>query len=225
MRMLHWTFAGAVVVLVICLGLVACGVTSSTTGTSTTGASSTSSTGGCATPAGQPATGVATGVATVVGTVVLQTGTVGSTPAGGGSWPTFPPLPGAVITPGQITVTTDLMRYSTCQNIQVVIANGLLSTIYAADHQTSCSIVTLQEQVGNTWQATGRCLLATATRLYAIDHGTAVAQTLHPGSGSLRSQANGWPAGTYRIAFTSFVGGPQSLHAQPPVYSQTFTIA
>jgi hypothetical protein len=117
------------------------------------------------------------------------------------------------------------MRYSACQNIQVVIANGLRATIYAVDHQTSCTIVTLQQQVGGTWQATGGCLLATVTRFYAIKHSTAVAQILHPGSGSLRSQVNGWAAGTYRIAFKWFLGGPEALHPSPTVYSSPFTIS
>jgi hypothetical protein len=221
MRVRHRRFAtaGAGVILVMCLGLVGCGVITSSTGTSTTGTS-----GSCGTPTAPPATGVATGVATVAGTAIVQTGTAGTTPPGGVPWPTFPPLPGATLTPGQITVTTDNASYSACQNIPVVIANGLSSTIYAADHQTSCSIVTLQKQVGDTWQAVAGCPLETPTRLYAIKRDTAVAQTLHPGFGTLRSQSGGWAAGTYRIAFPWVSGEAGAPQRQQLVYSSTFTI-
>ena len=137
---------------------------------------------------------------------------------------TLPPIPGATVTPGQLTITTTRATYGPCDAIQAIIANGLAQTIYAPDHQSACTVVTLQAQVTAGWQDVGECMLETPTRLYAIAPGTAVVQTLAPSFGRVASSAQGWPAGTYRLAFTYSTALESPYQPRAPIYSPAFTV-
>ncbi|MBF6590784.1 MAG: hypothetical protein IVW57_09685 [Ktedonobacterales bacterium] len=233
MRHLQKPSTFGLLILAASLGLAACGVTTSTsTGTNTS--PNTTVNGSCGTVPPAQASSVTTAVITPVRTIVIQPGggvaggTQPATTAGATSGAaSLTPIPNTTVTPGQLTTTSDRSRYSLCDTIQVVIANGLQASVTAADHQTSCSLVTLQRLVNGTWAPQGRCPLETPTRLYEIAPGTAIAQQLTPGSGSFsRTGASGWAAGTYRIAFTYFTGSASSRASRqnPPIYSATFTI-
>jgi hypothetical protein len=198
-------------VLAVSLALAACGVT--TTGSNGTLASA-------------PGTPGATG--SITPTASGSSGSSGSAAPGGCSTTgtasilTLEPVPGAKITRGLVTATLDHTSYRTCSAIRVTVANGLSSSISTSDHQTSCTILTLQQLVNGTWQPVGRCMLMIVTRMYTIRSGTAVAQTLVPGYGSMQSHSTGWSPGTYRIAFQYFAGSATSQHQE--IFSSTFTI-
>jgi hypothetical protein len=122
--------------------------------------------------------------------------------------------------PGQVTVAVDKTHYAPTDTITVTILNGLAAIISTTDHQTNCTIVTLERLVNGAWQPEGACRLMTPTRVVPISPGTTVQQ--------LSSSA--WPTGTYRVAFRYFTEPDAELGqgATPGqgavVYSATFTI-
>lgn len=130
-----------------------------------------------------------------------------------------PVATGGAIVPDQVTVTLDKAAYAVTDPITIYVNNGLAATIDTADHQTACTIVTMQQSFGAGWRAVGKCRLMTPTRLVPIAaHATSVVQ-LGGGPGQLASAP--WPAGTYRIQFT-YNGPPSSTPS--PVYSAEFRI-
>jgi hypothetical protein len=148
----------------------------------------------------------------VAGTVVLLVG------CGLSQTPGNTPNPGTV-TSGHVTVTASKAQYGPTETVTATIANGLSSSILAADHQSDCTVLLIEYLTGQTWQPQNLCLLKTATRLISFGAGTATSQPLHPPSGP---NTSGWPVGTYRIAFTYRLSpsGPETT-----VYSAQFTIA
>lgn len=164
-------------ILAPALALAACGV-SSTTGT-----------------------GGASGAETPVASETTQT--ISDTPTPGATT-TAPPAVTAV--PGAVTISLDKPQYHAGDLALVMIANGLAQTISATDHHTSCSLVTLEQQVNGAWQPIGLCHLLTPTRLVEIVPGSVTAQKIGI-SGT---------AGTYRVAFG---------YGSQTVYSQTFTVS
>src|SRR5262249_49656579 len=52
-----------------------------------------------------------------------------------------------------VTLALDRPSYGSGDAIAVTIRNGLATTIYASDHQTDCTEVTLERSVGDTWQS------------------------------------------------------------------------
>ncbi|MBF6590783.1 MAG: hypothetical protein IVW57_09680 [Ktedonobacterales bacterium] len=117
-------------------------------------------------------------------------------------------------TPGRVTLATNQARYQPCDTIAVGIANGLTTPIYATDHHTSCSLVTLQRLVNGTWQTQGSCAIGTLTHVLTLAPGAVTGQTLTAGRGFGPSA---WPAGTYRLVFTYSLSGGES--AVLPLYT------
>lgn len=122
-------------------------------------------------------------------------------------------------TPGHVIVATGKSQYAPSEAVDVTIANGLSSGILAADHQSDCTVLLIEHLSSQTWQSLNPCLLKTPTRLIAFNVGSVTSQQLQPPSGQ---GASGWPAGTYRIAFTyrKTSSGPETT-----IYSAQFTIA
>lgn len=160
-----------------------------------------------------PAIGVALGLMILAGC-----GASGSAGPGGGGTPT---TTAGTATPGPVTVTTDKQRYGSKDTIAVTITNGSSSTIVAPDHQSNCTIVTLEWWSGANWQPQNPCRLMTPTRLIPIAAGATMAQQLQPQGGTPPS----WPTGAYRLAFTYYVGTVGSHSGSPTtIYSATFTV-
>jgi hypothetical protein len=113
-------------------------------------------------------------------------------------------------------------HYGVGDSISVVVANGLPSEILTADHQSDCTVVTLELQMGGSWQAIASCRAEIVTRLVPIAAGTTLAQTLHP-NGGVAPQAT-WQPGTYRIMLSFFTKGASASQALQ-VLSSTFTIS
>lgn len=159
----------------------------------------------------------------------VSTGTVSAGTSSGATPSGTPQSSGGNVapTPGQVTVSvlapaSGSQQHATSESINVVIANGLSSTITTTDHHTDCTMVTLEQQINGAWQPVGRCLIMTATRLIPIAGGQTVEQVLTPQNGMT---ARTWPAGTYRIAFAYSSGSETTTPgAGATVYSATFTI-
>jgi hypothetical protein len=128
------------------------------------------------------------------------------------------PGPGTV-TSGHVTVTASKAQYRPTETVTATIANGLSSSILAADHQSDCTVLLIEYLTGQTWQPQNLCLLKTPTRLISFGAGTATSQPLQPPSGPTTS---GWHVGTYRIVLTyrHTPSGPETT-----VYSAQFTVA
>ena len=147
-------------------------------------------------------------------------------PSGGGG-PTAVPAPVQVQT-GAVTITLAKTQFAIDEPIAVEVANGLTTQITTSDHQSGCTIVTLQSQDANgLWQVIAPCRQGTPTRLIPIAAGSSMTQTLGPPStGSSAS----WSKGTYRLMLGyTFQVDTASATVQPssapsPVYSTQFTI-
>ena len=107
--------------------------------------------------------------------------------------------------------------------IHVTIMNGLQTKIYTADHRSDCTLVQLERQSGDTWQAVAPCRLEIATRIVSLAAGSSTPQVLAP-VGTSPSTAGSWPAGTYRIAFGYGAGSQEALAQQTVAYSATFVV-
>lgn len=153
------------------------------------------------------------------------TGTAGSTPTGTATAaPTAGTTPtGGNPTPGAVTLVLNKSSYGSSQPIEVTIKNGLKTMIWAANHQTDCTLVQLQYQENGEWRAVGTCRLEIATRLFSLNPGSSTLQVLAPGTGL--NATGPWPAGTYRVAFTYQVGSEEGAGHQQVVYSATFTVS
>ncbi|MBO0796478.1 MAG: hypothetical protein J2P36_36785 [Ktedonobacteraceae bacterium] len=168
--------------------------------------------------------------------------TPGSTPTGSSATPTQSlqgvptpsqptPRPSTTATGprGAVTLQLSKSHYSPGDPIEVTIANGLSTPVSALDHQSACSVITLQMQVGGTWQVRSPCLLRTATRPVGIAAGTSLHQSLPPSAGTFANKGS-WPPGSYRLVFSYMPGTPASLErtgTQPfkVIYSSPFTIS
>lgn len=156
-----------------------------------------------------------------------QNGTPGSISASPQDLTASAQTPGSGLTTptsDKVVITTDKSTYAPGEKIMATIDNGLSSPISVMDHQTSCTLLALQKQAGNTWVEEAPCHLSIATRMILISNNTSRVQALSPGSPTL------WPAGLYRLMLTYKVGAAdtsskQASGSSATVYSSTFTIA
>jgi hypothetical protein len=137
-------------------------------------------------------------------------------------------------TPGAVTLHLGQTHAGVTDAVSVTVANGLPMEILVADHQSECTVVTLERQVGSGWLAVAPCQLETPTRLLPIAPGTTETPVLGPAGGP---QARVWQAGTYRFTLhysvdaeaSAEVGAAVQMSQAAPapagvVYSQIFTI-
>ena len=114
-----------------------------------------------------------------------------------------------------VTLTLNQRTYSAESPILVTIHNGLKSTIWAADHKTSCTVVVLERKGPSGWYSVGECTLEIMTRIIPIAAGATLTQRLNTGAG--------WQAGTYRAVLT-YQMSEESSAGGGTVYSPEFTI-
>jgi hypothetical protein len=127
---------------------------------------------------------------------------------------------------GAVTLHLGQTHTGVTDAVSVTVANDLPTAILVEDHQSECTVVTLERQQGGGWLAVAPCQLETPTRLLSIPSGTAQTVTLRPEGGP---QPRLWQAGTYRFALHYSAGeewqtNPAALAPAGIVYSQTFTI-
>lgn len=194
------------------LFLAACGATSGSV------ASGSIASGG-GTPAGTPH-----------GTLTLTPAPmVTTTPA-----PTVTTTPAATPTStaaaaGAVTVTTDRQRYGTTDTITVTVTNRHDYDILAANHQTACTLVTLQRNDNGAWTPVPGCSASIVTALVPLRAGASDTFRLSPGGGRL--QPAPWQVGTYRVVFTYTASATSTAAGGAPaagfstISSATFTIS
>src|SRR5260370_16438925 len=83
-------------------------------------------------------------------------------------------------TPGEVALRLGQMHTGVTDAVSVTVANDLPTAILVEDHQSECTVVTLERQEGGGWLAVAPCQLETPTRLLPIPSGTAHTVTLRP---------------------------------------------
>jgi hypothetical protein len=121
-----------------------------------------------------------------------------------------------------VSLSSDHTSYASSSTITVTLSNTLATSIRATDHQTSCSIVTLQRQTSSGWTNVGGCALMIATRIVEINAGETRKIALAPGAGQIHATA--WAAGTYRVVLHYALPG-QDMSAGNVAMTPTFTIS
>lgn len=122
--------------------------------------------------------------------------------------------PAATITRGAVTVATSNSQFARGETVTVYINNGLSQSIFVADHQTACSLVTIELQSASGWRPLAPCRMMTPTRAIEIASGATKTQLI--------PSANLLPAGTYRIRLAYAL---QVFGSSTNVYSGLFTVA
>ena len=132
-----------------------------------------------------------------------------------------PTTPGSVtVPPGQVVITVAKSSYASHEAIIATITNGLASTIIVRDHQSACTLLTLQMQTDKQWVVQAPCRLSTVTRLLLIPAHTSRMQSLAPGS-------TPWTGGQHRLMLSYTIGtaDENSAGTFTEVYSPTFILS
>lgn len=128
------------------------------------------------------------------------------------------------VTPGQVKLVLDTVRYGLNDAIAVTIVNGLSTSIYASAYHSDCTLVTLEWKTATGWVARGRCLSA-VPHVVELSPGSATPQQLVPVASTFRPTSNGaWQAGMYRIIFAYNVSPDEGSTSGTEVESENFTI-
>lgn len=137
---------------------------------------------------------------------------------------TSTPAPGTPPAPGEITITVGQQHYAPTGVITTLIHNGSQAPIYVANHQTSCTIVTLQILDNSGWTTLRPCRLMTVTGIIKIAAGATTTVQLLASAGQITSTP--WPVGTYQAKLSY---GTSSIKTGPAfsstVYSEVFTVS
>lgn len=120
-----------------------------------------------------------------------------------------------------IGLSSDKSSYMPSSTINVTLINRRSTSVFAFDHQTACTILTLQRQTTGGWQSVGGCALGRATQLVEIKAGATMQIALAPGAGQLKPSP--WPAGTYRVVF-AYALDAQNMSAGLTVATPDFAI-
>lgn len=126
---------------------------------------------------------------------------------------------------GQVTLTTSSSAYSSGNPLVVTIHNGLSTPIGAADHQSNCTVLTLQIWSKGAWTPVSRCELMTETHEVSFAAGSATPVQL--GFTDATGRPEGLAAGAYRALLT-YTLGPfilSSPGSSVTVETETFTLA
>lgn len=135
----------------------------------------------------------------------------------------LPTSPQSTPTPGKVSITLEKGSFAPNEKISATIANGLSSPIRIMDHQSDCTLLTLQRQAGSSWTTQEKCSLTTVTRMILLPAQSSLTQTLSPGNSTPR------PEGQYRLTLSytgeiANVENQQSSSSFTIVYSSTFTV-
>ena len=118
---------------------------------------------------------------------------------------------------GRVSVTTDKSAYDVTETILAKVTNGFEQTIATWDHQSYCTILTLQKlKPTGSWMDIAPCRLETPTRLVRIGPLTEALVKIPPGNNP----------GIYRLRLTwQFVDDKGQPVGNPTItYSPQFTI-
>ncbi|HLY32128.1 MAG TPA: hypothetical protein VKQ36_13950 [Ktedonobacterales bacterium] len=122
-----------------------------------------------------------------------------------------------------VTLSLNKSQFAPNDTITVTVTNGGSTDIFAANHQTNCTIISLQILTDGAWQTIHNCQEYSATRLIKIPAGATSVQTLAPGGGQIVNKP--WAAGTYRATLGYGPGDTPASNADHVATSATFTVA
>lgn len=148
----------------------------------------------------------------LISALVLLAGCgVTSTPHGGTDDAALP-----TATSGAVILATSSRLYAAHDTVSVTITNNGNQPIFAADHQTNCTVIQLQRLTNSTWSDVHKCSVLTATVVHQFDaHRSSTIQ--------LVGSPQNWPAGTFRAVF--HFGDSQVTSATQVAYSAAFQVA
>lgn len=125
----------------------------------------------------------------------------------------------------QIVLSLDKQHYTTRDHIEVNITNHLSTPIFVSSYYTSCTVVSLERSVQNTWQRQGRCLTA-APHSMALQPGASLTQQLSPAAATPQMAIHAaWQAGTYRVVLYYTPSPDEDITQGKTVLSNTFSIS
>ncbi len=127
-------------------------------------------------------------------------------------------------------MTVGKAQYTPHETITVTIDNGLAKSIAAANHQSGCTLVTLQWQdAQGNWQDQNRCRQGMMTKMIMLPPHSSQLQAISPTSGTFAIKAQ-WAKGNYRFVFNFTLGNadiesiPATGVSGSPIYSPTFSV-
>ena len=128
---------------------------------------------------------------------------------------------------GVVALTVGTGQYSASDHIVVTIHNGANTTIYAQQHNTSCSVILLERLVNSAWQPVYPCNNGFPhPTVSQIPAGGAQAVRLVPiATGDSEAIGGVWQAGTYRAALSYVTSQTTSFSQGAIAYSGTFAVA
>lgn len=112
-----------------------------------------------------------------------------------------------------VTIGTDHSTYTQSASIVVTVTNTQSTPIYAANHQASCTILRMEQQVNGQWQAASngfaKCAQGIVTRFVEIAPGQSYTGSITAASANQKSAT--FATGTYRLALTYFATPPSRV--------------
>lgn len=129
-------------------------------------------------------------------------------------------------TSGAVTLSVGAGQYSASDRVVVTIRNGGDTTIFAQQHNTSCSLILLERLVNGAWQPVYPCNDGFPhPTVGEIAAGNAkVVQLVPIVTGNAEGIGGQWQAGTYRAALSYVTSQTASFNQGTIVYSGTFAI-
>lgn len=121
-----------------------------------------------------------------------------------------------------VLLTTDRNHYGINQPIGVTVQNTSATTYYAADSQSACTIVQLQQLIKSDWQNVMPCTTGQSPTVLLIAPRSSVPLTFAPGN--TNDDPNAWQPGTYRVALPVLTK-PDSSGPMIQIYSAAFQVS
>ena len=130
-------------------------------------------------------------------------------------------------TSGAVTLSVGAGQYSASDRVVVTIRNGGDTTIFAQQHNTSCSLILLERLVNGAWQPVYPCNDGFPhPTVGEIAAGNAkVVQLVPIVTGNAEGIGGQWQAGTYRAALSYVTSQTASFNQGTIAYSGIFTVA
>ena len=118
----------------------------------------------------------------------------------------------------QVTVQTSASLYHPGDTIVVTVSNHTAQSIFFPNHQTNCTVVLLQRQVGSSWEPIAACKLMIVTIIQSLNGEKSLLVPLKAGHPS-------WAVGTYRIAFHYMTKTASGIGTPLDVFSPLFQVS
>lgn len=130
-------------------------------------------------------------------------------------------------TSGAVTLSVGAGHYSTSDRVVVTVRNIGDTTIFAQQHNTSCSLILLERLVNGAWQPVYPCNdgFPHPTVGEITPGSTKIVQLVPIVTGNAEAIGGQWQTGTYRAALSYVTSQTASFSQGTVVYSSTFAVA